>query len=195
MKNPQKYRISETKTKRPVKKGIREFDDLRDAVMSMEEHNSRFYFQPNINDFKQLDFATVNKIEKMDCWCGDYLTQREKFRSTLEIRYTCKHTALKLVELPLHPVIKSILLNKSKHGKERFVMLSEVEPIILGFTSLAKLRWINVYHYDIERDLAIRFSYSPFENKWSYGKLPPDGREVEYKIKNLLQETLMMNEF
>ena len=192
MKNPQKYRTSETKTTRPVKKGIREFDDLRDAVKSMEEHNSGFYFQPKINDFKEIDTPTVNKIEKMSCWCGDYLMQREKFLLTLEIRYTCKHTALKLAELPLHPVIKSILLNKSKHGKERFVLLSEAEPVILGFSSLAKLRWINVYHYDITRNLAIRFSYNPFESKWSYGKLPPDGREVEFKIKNLLQETLMM---
>jgi len=192
VENHKKYRTSETKTTRPVKKGIREFDDLRDAVKSMEEHNLRFYFQPKVNDFRQIDAPTANKIEKVNCWCGDYLMHKENFRSTLEIRYTCKHTALKLAELPLHPIVKSILLNKSKHGKERFVLLSEVEPVVLGFSSLANLRWINVYHYDIERYLAIRFSYSPFESKWSYGKLPPDGREVEFKIKNLLQETLMM---
>jgi hypothetical protein len=73
-------------------------------------------------------------------------------------------------------------------------MLSADEPIILGIVSLAKLKWINVYHFDNKRDVAIRFSFNPFENKWSYGKLPPDGKVVEQKIKTLLQQIFLQAE-
>lgn len=194
MKKDDKFKIAETKIKRPVKKGLREFDDLRVAVSSMEEHNSGFYFRPDLDYGVTPDPITVNKISKIECNCDDYLKHREEFLKTLEIRFVCKHVAMKLTEFPLHPIIILLLRNKVKHGRERYVMLSKDEPIILGIVSLAKLKWINVYHFDNKRDVAIRFSFNPFENKWSYGKLPPDGKVVEQKIKTLLQQIFLQAE-
>lgn len=194
MKKEEKFKIAEIKVERPVKKGLREFDDLRDAISSMEEHNSGFYFRPGLNYGVNPDPVTLNKITKVDCNCSEYLKNRESFLKTLEIRYVCKHIATKLTELPLHPIILLLLLNKAKHGKERYVLLSAEEPIILGFVSLAKLKWINVYHFDRIRNVAIRFSYNPFENKWSYGKLPPEGKIVEHKIITLLRQTFLQVE-
>lgn len=186
-----KIKVSETKVAQPVKKGLREFEDLRSAVSSMEEHNSLFYFRPALNFKIILDQPSLNKIKKTECKCNEFLKHREEFMKTLEIRFVCKHVALKLIDLPLHPIIHLLLHNKAKHGRERYVMLSETEPVILGFVSLVKLRWINVYHYDKIRDIAIRFSYNPFENKWSYGKLPPDGIAIEQKIITLLRQTFL----
>ncbi|MBK7868804.1 MAG: hypothetical protein IPJ75_18410 [Ignavibacteriales bacterium] len=194
MKKEEKFKIAEIKVERPVKKGLREFDDLRDAIRSMEEHNSGFYFRPGLNYGVNPDPATLNKISKIECNCDEFLKHREEFLKTLEIRFLCKHVATKLAELTLHPVILLLLLNKAKHGRERYVLLSAEEPIILGFVSLAKLKWINVYHFDNKRDVAIRFSYNPFENKWSYGKLPPDGTNIEHKIITLLRRTFLQIE-
>ncbi len=191
MKKEDKFQPAETKINRPVKKGLREFDDLRVAISSMEEHNSNFYFRPELNYGVTPDPVNLNRISKIECNCDDYLKHREEFLKTLEIRYVCNHVAVKLIELPLHPIILLLLRKKIKHGRERYVMLSTDEPIILGFVSLTKLRWINVYHYDSSRDVAIRFSFSPFENKWSYGKLPPDGKTVEQKIMTLLRQTFL----
>jgi hypothetical protein len=194
MKKEDKIEISDKKIKRPLKKGLREFDDLRDAISSMEEHNRNFYFKPVLGYGVKLDASTLNKITRMECNCSDFLQNHGDFMKSMEIRFVCKHTATKLAELPLHPIILLLLRNKAKHGKERYVMLSENEPIILGFVSFVKLNWINVYHYDNKRDVAVRFSFSPFENKWSYGKLPPDGKTVENKIMTLLQQTFLQAE-
>lgn len=182
------------KVDRPIKKGLREFDDLRDAVKSMEEHNAEFYFLPRLNYRLETDPVTMSKITTVECRCSEFLNYRDNFLKTMEIRYVCKHIAFKLAEFPLHPITILLLRNKAKHGRERYIMLSPEEPIILGFVSLAKLRWINVYHYDNKRDVAIRFSFNPFENKWSYGKLPPDGRIIEHNIMSLLKQTFLQVE-
>lgn len=183
--------ISQEKSTKPIKKGLREFDDLRVAVKAMESHNAGFYFTPKLDDFAPLDRITEEKISRLECKCGDYLRDRDNFLKSYKIRFCCKHIAAKLVNFPLHPLTQIILQNRFRHGTERFVYLSSAEPVILGFTSFVKLRWINVYHFDKKRNLAIRFSFNPFENKWSYGKLPPDGREVQSTILFLLRDSLM----
>ncbi len=194
MEKVDESKVTESKVKRPVKKGLREFDDLRIAISSMEEHNSSFYYHPVLDYGVELDSVTLNKIAKIGCNCDEFKKNRENILKTLEIRFICKHVAAKLIELSLHPIIILMLRNKVKHGNERYVMLSNEEPVILGFVSFVKLTWINVYHYDSNRDVAIRFSFNPFENKWSYGKLPPDGRAIEKKIMTLLRQTFQQAE-
>jgi hypothetical protein len=170
----------------PKKKGVRMFEDLREAIATMERHNSLFYFMPRIDYRIESDTWLLGKIATIACSCTERSLVLQKYNKPLEIRSACKHIAIKLLELPLHPITKCILENRMKHGRVRYTLLSESEPIILGFNNFVKLKWINVYHYNQIRDLAIRFSFNIEERKWSYGKLPPDGKVVEFKIKEML---------
>jgi len=187
--------VSLTKVSKETRRGIRVFTDLREAVSSMAEHNARFYYNPRIDDLSPLSDADMEKITYFNCNCNDNRKFREKFLETLEIRYCCRHLAGKIAGLEVHPLTHRILEHKAKlNVRERFSVLSPEQPIVLGFSSTQKLQWVNVYHYNRKRGVAIRFSYHLFEKKWSFGRVPPEGTAVIVMIEDLLEATLFRHQ-
>ncbi len=187
--------VSRSKISKETRRGIRVYTDLREAVSSMTEHNSLFYYNPRIDDLSPLSEADKKKITRLDCKCNDNRKFRAKFLETLEIRYCCRHLAGKIAELDIHPLTYRILEHKAKLNiRERFAVLSTEQPIILGFPSTHKLQWVNVYHYNRKREVAIRFSYHLFEKKWSFGRVPPEGSAVVVMIEDVLAATLFRHQ-
>lgn len=187
--------VAPSKISKETRSGLRVFTDLRDAVNSMTEHNALFYYNPRIDDLSPLSEADRKKTGWLDCTCNDNRKFREKFLQTLEIRYCCRHLARKIAELGVHPLTHRILEHKAKLGvRERFAVLSPEQPIVLGFPSANKLQWVNVYHYNIKREVAIRFSYHLFEKKWSFGRIPPEGSDVVFMIEELLEASLFRHQ-
>jgi hypothetical protein len=176
------------KTIRPVKKGLRVYDDLREAVKEMETINEKFYFHPSVDYGLNQEETVRARIKRLDCKCSVFANNRESFFATLKIRFLCVHLMKKLLEFPLHPFTLCLLKNRLFHGKERYVLLSQMTPVIIGFYSPVNLKWVNIYHFNREREVAIKFSYNIIEKKWSYGKHPPGGREIELELWSILKE-------
>ncbi|KAB2908437.1 MAG: hypothetical protein LC102_03055 [Ignavibacteriales bacterium] len=184
--------VSPGKISKEIKNGLRVFTDLREAVAQMDENNRRFYYNPKVTDLGRLSPVELKTIEHLKCWCEDYRHNYPQFLATHEIRFCCRHIAEQIAELSVHPLIRRILENKARRGaRERFSVLSEVQPVIVGFPSLDKLGWVNVYHYNSVKELGIRFSFHLFERRWSYGRKPKEYRDIEVLLDDLFEATLL----